>query len=254
MLEAATRGGGRSGLGFVRRPGRALGLALQLLAGLGAALVRPRTTGRQIHAVGVRALPVMIVAGVLTGMLLAARGDSTRTAVDLASLLDVLLPALAPLAAALLFAARAGSALSAEVGRMKAGEQLSALELIGIDPVRRVLAPRFAAGVLSMPVLALLFCAAAVGGGCLVAIGVDGIDPGVLRAQLEGQVPWRAALLDGAARSVAFGAAVTWIALFEGRDCTPTPAGIGAATRRSVVHAALAVLALELAFSAAAPG
>ena len=252
MPEAAARSG-RSGLGFVRRPGRALGLVLQLLGGLGAALGRPRTALRQIHAVGVRALPVTAVAGVLTGMLLAWDGDATRAAVDLGSLLDVLLPAFAPLAAALLFAARAGSALTAEIGRMKAGEQLAALELIGIDPVRRVLAPRFAAGVVSMPLLALLFCAAAVGGG-LLATGVDGIDPGALRAQVEGGVAWQSGLLDGALRSLVFGAAVTWIALFEGRDCTPTPAGIAAAARRTVVHGALAVLALELAFGAVVPG
>lgn len=254
MVEAVARLG-RFGLGFFQRLGRAHLFALQLLRSLGAAVRRPGLTVEQVYAVGVLTFLITVVAGLFVGMVLALQGYYTLVNFGAEDSLGVLVALslvreLGPVVAALLFAGRAGSALTAEIGLMKATEQLSALEMMAVDPYRRVFAPRLAAGVLSMPLLAALFSAVGVGGGYFVAVGLLGVDPGSFWSQMQAGVELRADVLNGVIKSVVFGAVVTWIALFEGNDCTPTSAGVSQATTRTVVHASLAVLGLDFVLTA----
>jgi phospholipid/cholesterol/gamma-HCH transport system permease protein len=157
---------------------------------------------------------------------------------------------LGPVVAALLFASRAGSAITAEIGLMKATEQLSAMEMMAVDPIARVVAPRFWGGVLSMPVLAALFSAIGVIGGYLIAVVLIGVDDGAFWSQMQNAVDFRDDVLNGVIKSVVFGVAVTWIAVFEGYDATPTAEGVSRATTRTVVTSSLAILALDFVLTA----
>jgi phospholipid/cholesterol/gamma-HCH transport system permease protein len=151
---------------------------------------------------------------------------------------------------ALLFASRAGSAITAEIGLMKATEQLKAMDMMAIDPIARVVAPRFWAGVISMPILAALFSAMGIFGGYIVAVAVVGIDPGVFWANMQSAVDFRYDILNGIIKSIAFGIAVSVIATFEGFDADPTAEGVSRATTRTVVSSALTVLAIDLILTA----
>lgn len=249
MVEAVARLG-RAGFGLLRRVGRALRFALQLLGCLGVGLYRPRRTLRQLAAIIGTTFAITVVAGLVVGVLLVLRAQFTGAGLGGGSLVVAvagpLVRELGPVLAALAFAARGASAWTAELGLMKAGEQLSALEMMGLDPLRRVFAPRFVAGVIAMPLLTALFCAAGIAAVQLFSVPVLALEPGALWAQLEAGVDPRADLAVGAIRSAAFGAAITGIALFEAHDCVPSAAGVSRATIRAVVNAALAVLALEL--------
>jgi len=157
---------------------------------------------------------------------------------------------LGPVVTALLFAGRAGSALTAEIGLMKATEQLSALEMMAVEPVRRVLTPRFFAGLISMPLLAAMFSALGVMGGWFVGVGLLGVDDGTYWAQMQTKIDFEEDVLNGIIKSLVFGWVCTWIALFQGYDCVPTSAGVSRATTRTVVHSALAVLGLDFVLTA----
>jgi phospholipid/cholesterol/gamma-HCH transport system permease protein len=151
---------------------------------------------------------------------------------------------------ALLFAGRAGSALTAEIGLMKATEQLSGMEMMAVDPMRRVVAPRFVAGFLSMPLLAAIFSAVGVYGGYFVGVGLLGVDAGAFWSQIQDKVDLHEDIYNGVIKSLVFGFVVTWIAVFEGYDAVPTSEGVSRATTRTVVHGALAVLALDFVLTA----
>jgi phospholipid/cholesterol/gamma-HCH transport system permease protein len=157
---------------------------------------------------------------------------------------------LGPVVTALLFAGRAGSALAAEIGLMKATEQLSGLEMMAVNPQHRVLTPRLLAGVLSMPLLAALFSMLGVYGGWFVGVGLLGVDDGTYWAQMQSQIDWNEDVLNGVIKSVVFGVVCTWIAIFQGYDCTPTSEGVSRATTRTVVHSSLAVLGLDFVLTA----
>jgi phospholipid/cholesterol/gamma-HCH transport system permease protein len=157
---------------------------------------------------------------------------------------------LGPVVTALLFAGRAGSALTAEIGLMKATEQLSAMEMMAVDPIRRVLAPRFLAGFISMPLLAAIFSAVGVLGGYFVGVGLLGVDSGAYWSQMQAKVDLYDDIYNGVIKSLAFGVIVTWIAVFEGSDATPTSEGVSRATTRTVVHSSLAVLAMDFILTA----
>jgi phospholipid/cholesterol/gamma-HCH transport system permease protein len=157
---------------------------------------------------------------------------------------------LGPVVTALLFAGRAGTALTAEIGLMKAGEQLSAMEMMAVDPLARVIAPRFWAGVISMPLLAALFSAMGVFGGYLVGVKLIGVDEGSFWSQMQAAVDFQEDILNGVIKSVVFGIAVTWIAVFEGYDAPPTAEGVSRATTRTVVTSSLAILALDFVLTA----
>jgi phospholipid/cholesterol/gamma-HCH transport system permease protein len=157
---------------------------------------------------------------------------------------------LGPVVAALLFAGRAGSALTAEIGLMKATEQLSAMEMMAIDPIRRVLTPRFLAGFISMPLLAGIFSAVGIIGGDFVGVGLLGVDEGAYWSQMQASVDLYDDILNGVIKSIVFGVVVTWIAVFEGYDAIPTSEGVSRATTRTVVHSSLAILGLDFILTA----
>jgi phospholipid/cholesterol/gamma-HCH transport system permease protein len=152
--------------------------------------------------------------------------------------------------AGLLFASRAGSAITAEIGLMKATEQLSAMEMMAVDPIARVVAPRFWGGVLSMPLLAALFSAMGIFGGYVVGVQLIGVDAGAFWSQMQAAVDVRNDILNGVIKSLVFGVAVTWIAVFEGYDAPPTAEGVSGATTRTVVTSSLAILFLDFILTA----
>jgi phospholipid/cholesterol/gamma-HCH transport system permease protein len=246
---------GRAGLGVFERLGRGNLFLLRTLAGIPAVLVRPRLVIAQIYSVGVLSLVIILVSGLFVGMVLGLQGYNTLVDFGAAESLGVvvalsLVRELGPVVTALLFAGRAGSALSAEIGLMKATEQLSGMEMMAVDPIKRVIAPRFLAGLLSMPLLAAIFSAVGVLGGYFVGVGLLGVDDGAYWSQMQAKVDLQEDIYNGVIKSIVFGFVATWIALFEGYDAVPTSEGVSRATTRTVVHTALAVLGLDFVLTA----
>jgi len=226
-----------------------------LLMHSGTALGRFRLTMREIYFAGVLSLIIILVSGLFVGMVLGLQGYDTLQRYGSSEALGVLVALslvreLGPVVAGLLFASRAGSAITAEIGLMKATEQLSAMEMMAVDPVARVVAPRFWGGVISMPLLAALFSAMGVFGGYLVGVVLIGVDEGAFWSQMQAAVDVRNDILNGVIKSVVFGVAVTLIAVFEGYDATPTAEGVSGATTRTVVTSSLAILALDFVLTA----
>jgi phospholipid/cholesterol/gamma-HCH transport system permease protein len=209
----------------------------------------------QLWAVGTRTVILVLVAGAFVGMVLGLQGYNTLVDFGAEESLGVLVALsltreLGPVVSALLFAGRAGSALTAEIGLMRATEQLDGMEMMAVDPIRRVVAPRFLAGVLSMPILATIFSAIGVLGGAFVGVGLLGVDDGAFWSQMQTRVELGEDVMNGVIKSLVFGVAVTWIAVFEGFDTEPTSEGVSAATTRTVVHSSLAVLGLDFVLTA----
>ena len=212
-------------------------------------------TMREIYFSGVMSLVIIMVSGLFVGMVLGLQGFETLQKYGAEETMGVLVALslvreLGPVVTALLFASRAGSAVTAEIGLMKATEQLKAMDMMAVDPVARVVAPRFWAGVISMPLLAALFSAMGIFGGFVVATGFVGIDAGVFWANMQAAVDFRYDIFNGVVKSVAFGIAVAIIATFEGFDAEPTAEGVSRATTRTVVTSALTVLAIDLILTA----
>jgi phospholipid/cholesterol/gamma-HCH transport system permease protein len=212
-------------------------------------------TIREIYFAGVLSLIIILVSGLFVGMVLGLQGYDTLVRYGSSEALGVLVSLslvreLGPVVAGLLFASRAGSAITAEIGLMKATEQLSAMEMMAVDPIARVVAPRFWAGVISMPLLAALFSAMGVFGGYLVGVRLIGVDEGSFWSQMQAAVDFREDILNGIIKSLVFGVAVTWIAVFEGYDAPPTAEGVSRATTRTVVTSSLAILALDFVLTA----
>ncbi len=246
---------GRAGLGFFERLGRGNLFLLRLLSSLPSLVPRFRLVIAELYSVGVRSLLIIVVSGLFVGMVLGLQGYNTLAKFGAAESLGVLVALslvreLGPVVTGLLFAGRAGTSLTAEIGLMKATEQLSSMEMMAVDPIKRILAPRFIAGVLSMPLLAAIFSAVGVLGGYFVGVGLLGVDSGAFWAQMQANVGLRADILNGIIKSVVFGIAAAWIAVFEGYDAVPTSEGVSRATTRTVVHTALAVLALDFVLTA----
>jgi phospholipid/cholesterol/gamma-HCH transport system permease protein len=162
-----------------------------------------------------------------------------------------LLRELSPVVTALLFAGRAGSSLTAEIGLMKATEQLSSFEMMGVDPLRRVIAPRFIAGVICLPILSLIFSASGILGGHLVSVEWLGVYDGAFWSSMQQSVYFDTDILNGLIKALCFSVVVTWIAVYQGYECVPTSEGIGKATTRTVVLGSLAILALDFVLTAA---
>ncbi len=207
-------------------------------------------TIREVYFTGVLSLIIIIVSAFFVGMVLALQGYNTLQKYGSSEAIGVLVALalvreLGPVVTALLFAGRAGTAITAEIGLMKATEQLSAMEMMAVNPIARVIAPRFWAGVIAMPILATLFSMVGILGGYLLAVPVIGVDAGAFWSQMQENVDWRFDILNGAIKSVVFGVACTMIALFEGYDAPPTAEGVSRATTRTVVTSSLAVLALD---------
>jgi len=254
MLDSLQRLG-RATLDFFARIGRGHLFLLHTLARLPGVLLRPGLVVGQLYAVGVLTLVITLVSGMFVGMVLGLQGYNTLVDFGAEESLGVvvalsLVRELGPVVAALLFAGRAGSALTSEIGLMKAIEQLSGMEMMAVDPIRRVVAPRFLAAFLSMPLLAAIFSAVGIYGGYLVGVGVLGVDDGAFWGQMQRAVDLQADIYNGVIKSVVFGFVAGWIALFEGYDAVPTAAGVSRATTRTVVHTALAVLGLDFVLTA----
>lgn len=246
---------GQAGIRAVRHLGRASLLLLQMLTGMVEMIGRPRLLLEQLFSVGVLTLLIIAVSGLFVGMVLALQGYYILSQFAAEATLGVMVAAslvreLGPVVTALLFAGRAGSALTAEIGLMKATEQLSGLEMMAVDPVRRVLAPRFLSGVISMPLLAALFSALGVAGGWFVGVGLLGVDDGIFWAQMQDKIDWNEDLLNGVIKSLVFGFVCVWISIFQGYNAIPTSAGVSRATTRTVVHSSLAVLGLDFVLTA----
>ncbi|SHN39229.1 lipid asymmetry maintenance ABC transporter permease subunit MlaE [Rhizobacter sp. OV335] len=226
------------------------------LGGLGSAsFARPRLVSDQVFFLGNRSLSIITVSGLFVGFVLALQGYYTLQRYGSAEAVGLLVALslvreLGPVVTALLFAGRAGTSLTAEIGLMKAGEQLAAMEMMAVDPIKRVLAPRFWGGVIAMPFLAAVFSAVGILGGWLVAVPLIGIDEGSFWSQMQGGVDVWADVGNGVIKSVVFGFTVTFIALLQGYNCKPTPEGVSAATTRTVVMASLATLGLDFVLTA----
>jgi phospholipid/cholesterol/gamma-HCH transport system permease protein len=246
---------GRAGIRFFERLGRAHLLLAHILSGLHAVVPRFGLVVQQVYSVGVLSLIIIVVSGLFVGMVLGLQGYNTLVDFGAEESLGVvvalsLVRELGPVVTALLFAGRAGSALTAEIGLMKATEQLSAMEMMAVDPLRRVLAPRFLAGFVSMPLLAAIFSAVGVLGGYFVGVGLLGVDEGSYWSQMQDKVDVYDDIYNGVIKSFVFGFVATWIAVFEGYDAVPTAEGVSRATTRTVVHTALAVLGLDFVLTA----
>jgi phospholipid/cholesterol/gamma-HCH transport system permease protein len=210
---------------------------------------------RQIYFAGFLSLIIIVVSGLFVGMVLGLQGYETLQRYGSSDALGVLVALslvreLGPVVGALLFASRAGSAMTAEIGLMKTTEQLAAMEMMAVHPVARVVAPRFWAGVISMPLLAALFSATGIFGGYLIGVVLIGGDAGAFWSQMQAAVDFRLDVINGVIKSLVFGVAVSWIAVFEGFDATPTAEGVSGATTRTVVISALAILALDFVLTA----
>ncbi|PXA71406.1 MULTISPECIES: lipid asymmetry maintenance ABC transporter permease subunit MlaE [Vibrio] len=239
--------------------GESFGRASLML--FGALVGRPRPIQhlplliKQLYSVGVQSLAIIIVSGLFIGMVLSLQGYvilvdfGAETSLGQMVALS-LLRELGPVVTALLFAGRAGSALTAEIGLMKATEQISSLEMMAVDPLKRIIAPRLWAGLISMPLLAMIFMAVGIWGGHLVGVDWKGIDQGSFWSVMQSSVQLGRDIGNSVIKCVVFAITVTWIALFNGYDAIPTSEGISRATTRTVVHSSLAVLALDFVLTA----
>ncbi len=254
MILDLLRAIGRQGIDSLATLGRA-GLFL-----CGSLLAVPRLRGlplviRQVYREGVLSLVIIVVSGLFIGMVLGLQGYTIL--VDYGSeqaigqmIALTLVRELGPVVTALLFAGRAGSALTAEIGLMKATEQLSSLEMMGVDPLRRIIAPRLLAGFLALPLLAMIFSVVGVWGGKMVGVDWLGVYEGSFWGNMQAAVDFHEDVLNGVIKSIVFGIVCTWIAVFQGFDLVPTAEGISSATTRTVVYSSLAVLGLDFMLTA----
>lgn len=236
-------------LGFAAR------FFVAILMQSGTAFRRLHLTLREIYFTGVLSLIIILVSGLFVGMVLGLQGYDTLQRYGSTEALGILVALslvreLGPVVAALLFASRAGSAITAEIGLMKATEQLSAMEMMAVNPIARVVAPRFWGGVVSMPILAALFSAMGIFGGYLVGVQLIGVDEGSFWSQMQASVDFQKDILNGVIKSFVFGILVSWVAVFEGYDADPTAEGVSRATTRTVVTSSLAILAADFILTA----
>jgi phospholipid/cholesterol/gamma-HCH transport system permease protein len=246
---------GQWGLARFERLGRGHIFLLRVGLSLPELMRRPGLVIREIFSVGVLSLVIIVVSGLFVGMVLGLQGYVTLVKFGAEQSLGVavalsLVRELGPVVSALLFAGRAGSALTAEIGLMKATEQLSGMEMMAVDPVKRVVAPRFMGGIISLPLLAAIFSAVGVLGGYFVGVGLLGVDAGAFWSQMQDQVDLYDDVLNGVIKTLVFGLVAAWIAVYEGYDAVPTSEGVSRATTRTVVNTSLAVLGLDFILTA----
>lgn len=241
---------GREAVDKIWRLGFAARFFFALIRFSGPTFTRFRLTLREIYFSGVLSLVIILVSGLFVGLVLGLQGYETLQRYGSSEALGVLVALsltreLGPVVAALLFASRAGTSITAEIGLMKATEQLTAMDMMAVNPMARVVAPRFWGGVLTMPFLAALFSAMGVLGGWLIGVVFIGVDDGAFWSQMQSSVDFRYDIMNGVIKSIVFGFAVSLIAVFEGYDSTPTAEGVSRAITRTVVTSSLAILALD---------
>lgn len=249
MTEFLQQLGKNTRTGFTKL-GRGTFFLFQTLSGIFSVLTRPRLLLNQMYSVGVLSFLIITISGLFVGMVLGLQGYYTLSDFGAEESLGVMVAAslvreLGPVVSALLFAGRAGSALTAEIGLMKATEQLSGMEMMAVDPIKRIISPRFLAGFLSMPLLAALFSAIGIIGGQLIGSGLLGVDEGAYWSQMQAKLDFHDDIVNGVIKSIVFGFVASWIALFEGYDAIPTSEGVSRATTRTVVNSAFSILGLD---------
>ncbi|MGR9114992.1 MAG: lipid asymmetry maintenance ABC transporter permease subunit MlaE [Gammaproteobacteria bacterium] len=254
MLDFLQKLGGATRKGFAKL-GRSTFFLSHALTGVGEVLMRPGLLISQMYSVGVLTFLIITISGLFVGMVLGLQGFNILSDFGSEEALGIMVAAslvreLGPVVSALLFAGRAGSALTAEIGLMKATEQLSGMEMMAVDPIKRIISPRFYAGFLSMPLLAALFSTIGILGGHLVGVGLLGVDDGSYWSQMQAHLDFYDDIVNGAIKSVVFGFVATWIALFEGYDTVPTSEGVSRATTRTVVNSAFTILGLDFILTA----
>lgn len=246
---------GQATLELMSQFGRGTFFILSLVPAVPFAFVRLDLLIKQMFFAGVLSLPIILTAGLFVGMVLSLQGYNvlvdynSEEAVGTMTALS-LLRELGPVVAALLFAGRAGSALTAEIGLMKSTEQLSALEMMAVDPLKFVFAPRFCAAIMILPMLSLMFIAMGILGGYLVGVGWLGIDEGAFWSQMQQSVDWQDDVMNGIVKSIAFAILIAMISLYQGYDAIPTSEGVSSATTKTVVHSSLGVLGLDFVLTA----
>jgi phospholipid/cholesterol/gamma-HCH transport system permease protein len=246
---------GRSTRGSFTKLGRGTFFLLHTVIGILDILPRPRLLLNQMYSVGVLSFLIISISGLFVGMVLGLQGYYILSDFGAEETLGVMVAAslvreLGPVVSALLFAGRAGSALTAEIGLMKATEQLSGMEMMAVDPIKRIISPRFLAGFISMPLLAALFSAIGIIGGQMVGTGLLGVDDGAYWSQMQAKLDFQDDIINGVIKSLVFGFVTSWIALFEGYDAIPTSEGVSRATTRTVVNSAFSILGLDFILTA----
>lgn len=246
---------GRRGLAFFQRAGRSVMFFGRVIGGMPGLVLRLRNVIEQLYSVGVLSLAIIVLSGLAVGMVLGLQMYNTLvdygTEESLGPVVALsLVRELGPVLTALLYSGRAGSALTAEIGLMKASDQLAVMEMMAVDPLKRVVAPRFTAGLLSMPLLSAIFSAVGILGSYFVGVGLLGVDAGAFWSQMQDKVDLYEDVYNGVIKSVVFGVVANWIAVFEGYDAVPTTEGVSRATTRTVVHTAFAVLGLDFILTA----
>lgn len=246
---------GRSGISFCEDLGRSGVFLVRTLTRPPRIMKSFPLVVEQLFSVGVLSLLIIVLSALFIGLVVGLQGYNTLDKFGASQQLGQLVALsvvreLGPVVTALLFAGRAGSALTAEIGLMKATEQLDSMEMMGVDPLWRIIWPRFWAGFISMPVLALIFSAVAIFGGYLIGVQWLGIDGGQFWGNMQASVDFHEDILNGIIKSIVFGFVVTWIAVFQGYNTVPTAEGIGRATTRTVVYSSLAVLGLDFVLTA----
>ena len=254
MIDLLIRNG-RLGIDFCSTLGRSCIFLLRAIFGLSLTLKGLKLLTKQLYMVGVLSLVIIVISGLFIGMVLALQGYSLL--VDYGSEQAIgqmvaltLVRELGPVVTGLLFAGRAGSALTAEIGLMKATEQLTSMEMMGVDPLKRIIAPRLWAGFISMPILAAIFSTVGVFGGLLVGVDWLGVYEGAFWSNMQSSVDFQEDVLNGLIKSLVFGLVCTWVAVFQGYDSVPTSEGISIATTKTVVYSSLAVLGLDFLLTA----
>ena len=246
---------GAKTLAFIQTIGANTLFLLNIISLLPQSLLRFRLTIRQMYFSGVLSVLIIAVSGLFVGMVIGLQGYTQLAKFKSADVLGFmvaasLLRALGPVLAAILFASSAGGAMTSEIGLMKTTEQLEAMNVMAVNPVARVVAPRFWAGVISMPLLASIFNIAGIYGGYLVGVQWLGLDAGIFVSQMQSNIDLSYDVINGLIKSLCFGMAVTLIAVYQGFHCVPTAEGILRASTRTVVSSALTVLALDFILTA----
>ena len=246
---------GQATLNSLTKLGRGSIFLIYSIKGLTDFLFRPSLLIKQLYFVGVLTFLIILISGLFVGMVLGLQGYYTLSDFGAEESLGVMVAAslvreLGPVVSALLFAGRAGSALTAEIGLMKATEQLSGMEMMAVDPIKRIISPRFYAGFISMPILATIFSTVGIVGGHMVGVGLLGVDEGAFWSQMQSSLDFYDDILNGIIKSIVFGFVTSWIALFEGYDAMPTSEGVSRATTRTVVNSAFAILGLDFLLTA----
>ncbi len=246
---------GRHGLSMFQDVGHTGIFLFHTLIGKPKPVASFRLLVQQLYSIGYLSLLIIVVSGLFIGMVLGLQGYTILVKFGaeyaLGQLISLsLVRELGPVVSALLFAGRAGSAITAEIGLMKATDQLASMEMLGVDPLRRIVAPRFWAGQISLPILALIFSTVAILGGYIVGVEWLGVDGGAFWGNMQAAVNFREDIVNGIIKSCCFATVITWIAVYQGFQCPPSSEGIGRSTTRTVVYSSLAILGMDFFLTA----